>query len=123
VLVLIRSFAVLAMLVVMLLVLVACGSSGTGEKRVANSLSGGDAATEVKGELANRTFTDEFGRVHECSEYITTLVMSSWEPDTESWMITFSGGYESGTRIFRFFETGSAFEHVAGPPLPASCGV
>lgn len=118
-----RGLVVLAIVSVVAFALASCGSSADDIKRAANPFSGGDAATALTDELANRTFTDEFGRAHECSEFVTTLVMASWEPDTESWMITFTGGYEPGTRIFRFYEADAAFERVAGPPLDAACGV
>ncbi|MDA0799552.1 MAG: hypothetical protein O2884_12910 [Chloroflexi bacterium] len=118
-----RSLVVLVIVSVAALALGSCGSSGDSVKRAANSFSEGDASTHLVDELAKRTFTDEFGRAHECSEFVTTLVMSSWEPDTESWMITFTGGYEPGTRIFRFYEADAGFERVAGPPLDAACGV
>lgn len=118
-----RILLILVNSVLATLVFASCASTDGEVKRAANTFSGGDAAAAMVEDLSNRTFTDEFGRAHECSEFVTTLVMSSWEPDTGSWLITFTGGYEPGTRVFRFYEAGSAFNHVAGPLLDAACGV
>jgi len=120
-----RVAAILAPVMTLAVLVVACGSATNtdGSERAKNSLSGGDAAAAMVEELTARTFTDEYGFAHECSEFLDLLIMSSWEPDTESWVITYTGGFEPGTRVFRFYEAGMSFEHIAGPPLAAECGV
>lgn len=115
----------LAGLALLTVAVAACGTemSADGSSRAANSLSGAEAAGMVVVNLDERFFTDEVGIVHPCSSYVDTLLMSSWEPDTESWMLTFTGGYERGTLVFRYFESAPGFVHVAGPKLAPDCGV
>ena len=88
-----------------------------------NSFSSSSAASALQGALASRTFTDITGFPHACSEYVSILIPGSWESDSDSWLLTFNGTYEPGTRIFRFQEGKSTFGQVAGPPLHDACGV
>ena len=121
-----RRFTVIAVVSVLAWAVAACAFSSTlkGEPLGAdNSISGGEAAADITATLASRTFTIEVGGVHACSEYVTSMLIASWEADSDSWLITFTGGYEPGTRIFRFHEADRAFEQVAGPPLAEACGV
>ena len=104
----------------------ACGVTSTlkGDPLGADhAVAGAQAAAAVSDALESRTFTSEVGGVHACSEYVTTMLIAAWEPDEESWMITFTGGYEPGTRIFRLREADMMFTQIAGPPLAAECGV
>jgi hypothetical protein len=121
-----KNLLALVIVSVLTLAAVSCDAAGEGVdeiKRAATSLSGGDAQEAMMAELKNRTFTDKAGGVHECSEYLASVILSSWESETESWLMTYTGGYERGTYVFRFYEADGSFEHVAGPPLPPECGV
>jgi hypothetical protein len=88
-----------------------------------NALSSSEAARSRVDELETRTFTDTVGFLRKCSEFVSSLIIGSWDSDTGSWLLTFSATYEPGTRVFRFYEADSTFVHVAGPPLDEACGV
>ena len=88
-----------------------------------NALSSSEAARSMVDELGTRTFTDTTGFTHACSEFVSSMIMASWESKSQSWLMTFTGTYEPGTRVFRFYEVDLTFAHVAGPPLDEACGV
>lgn len=118
-----RSHFVLALVSVLALTAFACDRLQDPATLLdgGNALTSSEAAKSMVGVLEPRTFRDENGFTHGCGEYATSLIMGSWESDTESWLLTFASTYQPGTRIFRFYEVDSAFDQIMGPPLDEEC--